>query len=411
MSALASGPFRWLLASSVAVYLGTGAQLTAIAWLALGSSGGAFTVGLALAARMLPNLLFGLPAGTLADHGNRQRLLAIVRMVSILPPLGLAWLASTPTQVDSVIPLVLLSFATGTATVFDTPARQAMVMDTTPREVAPNAMALNATISRLSTAVGALVAGILIPALGVPSCFLAATGVFLVAIVLGLPTRPTHRQPRPSTHSRPSFGQALAEAARLMFQVPEVRTLTIAAVACEIFGFSYMTAVPVFARDVLRAGPEGLGTLNAAASFGGAAAVVVLSIVPGRVPRQPVLGAVFCVYGASMMLVAPTTSLTLAAAALVVTGACAASFDVLQQTLMQLAVPEEQRGRAVGLWVLGIGSAPVGNLEMGSMVATLGAPTALAINGALVMAAAALLIIAAPAYRLRSRLERRVGVS
>jgi MFS family permease len=409
LSALASGPFRWLLASSVAVYLGTGAQLTAIAWLALGSSGGAFTVGLALAARMLPNLLFGLPAGTLADHANRQRLLATVRMASILPPLGLAWLSST--QADSVVPLVLLSFATGTATVFDTPTRQAMVMDATPREVAPNAMALNATISRLSTALGALVAGILIPTLGVPSCFLAATAVFLVAIVLGLPTGRTTHKLEVFREARPSFGTALIEAARLMFQVPEVRTLTIAAVACEIFGFSYATAVPVFARDVLRAGPEGLGTLNAAASFGGAAAVVVLSIVPGRVPRQPVLGAVFCVYGASMILVAPTTSLTLAAAALVVTGACAASFDVLQQTLMQLAVPEEQRGRAVGLWVLGIGSAPVGNLEMGSIVATLGAPTALAINGALVMAAAALLIAAAPAYRLRTRLERHVGVS
>lgn len=104
-----------------------------------------------------------------------------------------------------------------------------------------------------------------------------------------------------------------------------------------------------------------------------------------------------------MLLLAPSSSLPLAAAALLVTGACAASFDVLQQTLMQLAVPEEQRGRAVGLWVLGIGSAPVGNLEMGSLVAGVGAPPALAINGALVLVAAALLIVAAPAYRLRAR--------
>jgi len=410
LSALGSGAFRWLLASSVAVYLGTGAQLTAIAWLALGSRGGAFTVGLALAARMLPNLLFGLPAGTLADQGNRQRLLAIVRVASILPSLGFAWLATLPA--DAVVPLVLLSFATGTATVFDTPTRQALVMDTTPREVAPNAMALNATMSRLSTALGALVAGILIPSAGVPSCFLATVAAFIIAVVLGLPTgRPTPNLQVRERHSRPSFGHALADAARLMFQVPEVRTLMIAAVACEIFGFSYATAVPVFARDVLHAGPEGLGTLNAAASFGGAAAVVVLSVVPGRVPRQPVLGGVFVIYGASMLLVAPAASLALAASALLITGACAASFDVLQQTLMQLAVPEEQRGRAVGLWVLGIGSAPVGNLEMGGLVAAIGAPAALAINGALVLAAAALLIVAAPAYRLRTRLVRGVGVS
>jgi MFS family permease len=400
LSALRSGAFRWLLASSVAVYLGTGAQLTAIAWLALGSPGGAFTVGLALAARMLPNLLFGLPAGTLADHANRQRLLAVTRLVSLGPPLGLAWLASAPTDTNTVLKLVLLSFATGATSVFDTPTRQAMVMDTTPRDVAPNAMALNATMSRLATALGALVAGILIPTLGVPSCFLLATALFLVAIALGLPIGPTQRHTQFSTtRPRPSFGQALSEAARMIFRLPEVRTLTIAAVACEIFGFSYQTAVPVFARDVLGAGAEGLGTLNAATSFGGAAAVVVLSVVPGRIPRQPVLGGIFLVYGASMLLVAPSNSLSLAAAALLVTGACAASFDVLQQTLLQLAVPEEQRGRAVGLWVLGIGSAPVGNVEMGTLVAVIGAPAALAINGTLVLGAAALLILVAPAFR------------
>jgi MFS family permease len=99
------------------------------------------------------------------------------------------------------------------------------------------------------------------------------------------------------------------------------------------------------------------------------------------------------------LLLAPSTTLLIAASALLVTGACAASFDVLQQTLMQLAVPAEQRGRAVGLWVLGIGSAPIGNLEMGAMVASIGAPAALLINGGLVLCAAVILIIAAPEYR------------
>jgi MFS family permease len=185
----------------------------------------------------------------------------------------------------------------------------------------------------------------------------------------------------------------------LTVHVAEVRTLLLAAVACEIFGFSYQTAMPVFARDVLGAGAEGLGTLNAAASIGGAVAVVLLALVPGRVPRQPVLALVFIVYGVGLLVLAPSPTLALAAAALVIVGACAASFDVLQQTLMQLAVPESQRGRAVGLWVLGIGSAPIGNLEMGALVAGLGAPLALVINGALVVVAAMVLVVTAPAYR------------
>ena len=72
---------------------------------------------------------------------------------------------------------------------------------------------------------------------------------------------------------------------------------------------------------------------------------------------------------------------------------------LLQQTLIQLAVPEELRGRAVGVWVLGIGSAPLGHLEMGSLVTSFGAPLALSTNGCLVLAAAATLLARAPAYR------------
>jgi MFS family permease len=91
-----------------------------------------------------------------------------------------------------------------------------------------------------------------------------------------------------------------------------------------------------------------------------------------------------------------------AAALMLFVGFCAATFDVLQQTLIQLAVPDEQRGRAVGVWILGIGSAPVGHLEMGFLAGTLGVATALLINGALTVASAVTLLVAAPEYRWRN---------
>jgi len=90
---------------------------------------------------------------------------------------------------------------------------------------------------------------------------------------------------------------------------------------------------------------------------------------------------------------------------LVVTGFCAGAFDVLQKTLIRMGEAEDLRGRAVGLWVLSIGSAPVGHLEMGMMMAALGVPPALLINGALTLAAAAVLLARAPDYRWR-RLAR-----
>jgi len=111
----------------------------------------------------------------------------------------------------------------------------------------------------------------------------------------------------------------------------------------------------------------------------------------------------------SLLVLASTRDLAVAAAVLVVTGLCAGAFDVLQQTLLQMAVPEEQRGRAAGIWVLGVGSAPIGNLEMGALIGVLGAPAALLINGGLAVASAATLLARSPHYRWKPRARPRSG--
>ena len=238
-----------------------------------------------------------------------------------------------------------------------------------------------------------------LPRVGVGRCYFVIAAAYGLGAVLILTLRVPKGRHVAVVH--PPFTRALRDALRLIVGVPAVRTLTISGIACEIFAFSYGSALPVVARDELMAGPEGLGTLNAAVSIGGTVALALLSLLSGRVRREPVLGTVFAVYGASLLVLAMTRDLAVAAAVLVVTGLCAGAFDVLQQTLLQLAVPEEQRGRAVGIWVLGVGSAPVGYIEMGALIATLGAPVALVINGALTVASAGILVARSPGYRWR----------
>src|SRR5439155_4905062 len=116
--------------------------------------------------------------------------------------------------------------------------------------------------------------------------------------------------------------------------------------------------------------------------------VVMLSLLPVRMRREPVLVAVFIGFGRSIVVFAATREVAVAALVLVILGFCGASFDVLLQTLIQMAVPDNQRGRAVGVWVLGIGSGPLGHLEMGWLVGALGAPMALLINGMLTVTVA-----------------------
>jgi MFS family permease len=370
-------------------------ERTVTAWLTLEAGGGAFAIGLTFAARMLPSLLFGLAAGTIADRADRPRQLLAVAGVALLLMAFFSWLVGTGGV--RVWQVVMFSFTAGCIQVFDTPARQALVVDTVPKEAALRALALIALAARFSSALGALGAGLLIPLVGVARCYLVVAAAYglMVALVATLRVPQEHR----ILVAPPPFARAFRDAARLIVDIPAVRTLVVVGVACEVFAFSHMTALPLFAQDVLAAGAEGLGTLNAALSVGGAIAVALLSLLPGGRRQQPLLATIFLVYGLSILVVAATHDLVASAAVLVVTGFCAAAFDVLQQTLIQMSVPDAQRGRAVGVWVFSLGSAPIGHLEMGILIAALGAPGGLLINGALTVAAAAMLLARTPSYR------------
>ena len=401
MIPLRSIQFRWLLSSTLASGGAQGMERTATAWLALESGGGAFAIGLAFAARMVPSLALGLAAGTIADRSDRTRQLLVVAIASIPLMAVVSWLAGSGTI--QVWHVVAISFAIGLIQVFDTPARQTLIVDTVPREVAPNAVAFNAFGTRLFTGIGALGAGLLIPIGGVSGCYLAVGVIYgISAVLISMMRVPKVDH---SATERPSFARAMGDAARLIVNVPALRILTISGVVCEVFAFSHSTAMPIVARDMLSSGPEGLGTLNAAASVGGTVSVALLSILPGRVRREPIMAATFAIYGIAILSLAAMHDLALAVVAMVVIGACAAAFDALQQTLIQLTVPEDQRGRAMGIWVLGLGSAPFGHLEMGMLVSAMGAPSALMINGVLVVAGAAVLVAQSPVYRWRYRMR------
>jgi MFS family permease len=390
--------FRQLWFSTVAATIAQGIERTITSWLILEIGAGAFGIGLTLAARMLPSLLFGITAGTIADRADRPRQLLVVALASALLMICFGWLvAATEPQVWQI---VALAFVAGCVHVFDTPARQALVLDTIPHDVAQRGLALNALAGRFASAFGSIAGGFLIVQFGLAMGYIVAAGVYgSMAVLVGtLHVAQAHRDHPTALPFREAFIGSL----RMIRDLPVLRTLIVVGMVCEIFAFSHSTALPLFAQEILAAGPTGLGTLNAALSIGGAIAVTLLTLLPERMPREPLLGAVYVVYGLAIVALAATRDLALAVAVALVIGCCAAAFDVLQQTLIQLAVPADQRGRAVGLWVLSIGSAPIGHLEMGAMAATFGVATAIAINGLCTLVGAAWLLVRSPEYRWRA---------
>ncbi len=145
MTPFQSPAFRRLWCSGLAATGAQGMECTATAWLVLETGGGPVAIGVIFAARMLPSLLFGLAAGTIADRADRPRQLLAVAGTALLLMAIFGWLIGTGGI--RVWQVVVFAFATGCLQVFDIPARQALVLDTVPREAALRGLALSSTLS------------------------------------------------------------------------------------------------------------------------------------------------------------------------------------------------------------------------------------------------------------------------
>jgi hypothetical protein len=167
----------------------------------------------------------------------------------------------------------------------------------------------------------------------------------------------------------------------------------------EIFGFSFATTLPELAATRSTLGAEGLGLMHAARASGGIAAGIAFSLAGTLQRRGAVFLCVIVCFGCCLVLLSIDSPLLVTLAVIFMVTAMATSSDILTQSMMQLSVPNHLRGRAMGVWVLAIGMAPVGHLQMGSFAAWAGVDTALRANGAALMAAALIAALAVPALR------------
>jgi MFS family permease len=396
--------FRLLWGSRLLSSMGFWMDNVATGWLALEVGGGPAAVGTIFALRLLPFLLFGIISGTVSDRFPRRSLLIWVSLVSAVLSATTAALA-----LGSIAfwQLAVIAFLSGTAAVFDFPTRTAFAVDLVGRERLAQGVALTAVAFYVFGAVGAFAAGQIVAGVGPAGAYVAiAVGhlgaALLVRLIRLVPPREAALDPPTG------FAQAMGGAARLIWENPGVRMVVIASVVVELFGYSYQSAVPPLARDVLGVGPDGLGTLNATASIGATLAVVLLAFLPQSLRRQPMTTGVILLWGLAQVALAVAPSFGFALVGMLLAGGCAAAIDTLQQTIVQLAVPEEHRGRAMGVWVFSIGTNAIGFYQVGLVGAAGGPAASLWVNGVGAIVCAVVILAMAPSYRWRYA-HREVG--
>ena len=175
--------------------------------------------------------------------------------------------------------------------------------------------------------------------------------------------------------------------------------LTVVTAAIEIFGPSLYSALPELADLRFASGAEGLGWMHAAQACGGLiVGLLMLLLPPGRRNALPYLASIVLL-GLSLLTLGWFDGLALTLVLLALTAAAISAWDILTQSIMQLAVPDRLRGRAMGAWTFAIGTAPLGHLEMGFLAALIGVEQALSLNGLAVLAILALSLAVTPQLR------------
>ena len=386
--------FRLLWITTVLYSVATGMEQVSVGWLIFELTGSELMVGVGAAARMVPFFLLGLLSGAIADRWDRRSLLRFGTMgASVVALLMAIVLIGGLTNVWVVILLVL---ALGSTFAFVLTVRQTFTYDIVGPEYALNGLALGAMAMQGGGIAGSLASGALIAVVGPGWQFGAAAVCYLCSALATLAIANPGRSLRPDAAS---VLRNLTGYVRLLRNYRLLLVLMLLTAATEVLGFTHMTLLPVFAKEVLFVGPAGLGVMTAMRQVGGLLGLWLLAGLGAARKKGLIMFGTAIGFGAGLMAFSLSGNIYSFLAVLLFVNACGMAVDTLYKTLMQNSVSDEERGRAMGSWVLSIGFAPVGHVGVGALAGAVGAPRALLINGAALVAISIVAALGLPRVR------------
>jgi MFS family permease len=347
--------------------IGTWMQSMAQGWLVLQLSNSAFLLGLVSTFASLPIFFFSLPAGVLADRLKKRKILIFTQAGAMILAFILAFL--TFAGLVRVWHVMILAISLGMVNAFDAPTRQSFVKEMVGGEDLLNAIALNSFVFNAARILGPAVAGILISLVGEAGCFLI-NGLTFLAVIAGLLLMRMQDLVFPSINN--SLLASLKQGFSYIKGNKKVLGLLLMSSTMSVFGFSYAVLMPVFARDILKAGASGLGFLMAAIGVGAIAAGLGLA---SRKPEEKLkyMQAGIIVFFISLFAFSLSKSLFFSLVFLVGSGWGMISIIATCNTLLQEIIPDELRGRVLSFYtMMFLGTMPLGSFLAGSLGEALG---------------------------------------
>jgi MFS family permease len=375
--------YRLFFSGQIISVTGTWMQDTALPWLILGLTHSPIYVGALIFARYLPFILFGLPAGALADRFDNRRVVILTQTVSMVVAAGLAILAFA--GVAETWPYFVLAFLGGSALVFDAPNRHALTFQLVGRDELPNAVALNSSLFNAGRVIGPAVGGVLIAAVGAGWCFAINSASFLAVLTGLLLMRASELY---SVERNRKVMGAVREGLAYARRTPAV-LLVLVMVTLVSVGFSFRVLLPVLASRTLDSGPATFGALFACFGAGALIGALVAAAMSRASWRALIVGS--ATFSSAMLLLAPVRNVVLACLLLVVIGFAFTTWTANSQSILQLTAPDRLRGRVLGLYLFVFaGLQPIGGLLAGWLADVGGTELALVVAGAVGLTATGL---------------------
>jgi MFS family permease len=338
---------------------GTWLQTIAQTWLMLELTNSATMIGLLTATQFLPVLLLGPIGGVIADRFPKRRIIYITQSSALLLALILALLVSTHNV--HVWMVFVLAACLGLVNVVDSPTRQTFIMEMVGRDNLKNAVTLNSIEVNLARVIGPAVAAVLIAKVGLAQCFFF-NALSYIAVLVCLAAMKAHELE--ATKTIVKIRGQLGEGFRYVKNTPILRNVLIMMAIIGTLSYEFPVVLPVLAKHTFHGGATSYALLTGAMGVG---SVIGGLITASRQKASPWLLSLAALgFGISMLLVAISPTVGVAALFMVAVGIASIGFLSIGNSTLQLDSDPAMRGRVMSLWsVAFLGSTPIGGPIIG----------------------------------------------
>ncbi len=392
MGALSYPAYRRYWIATVARVFGIQFRFIGSLWLVTQLSSAPIWLGIVSVASAVPTIVLSVPAGVLADRMDNRRLLVWSQALTALCTFAMA--IAVVAGVANVWLVVTWAAVVGALMAIANPAQNAILPRLIEMRAIASAVAYTNGVWNVMRIVGPAAAGMLIVVIGTGQAFFVTAAGFAISAAL----LQTLRLAPVVTRTKQEAGGML-EGLRYIFATKVFFATIGLSFFTSLFGTSYVVLLPTFATTVLNTGARGFGFMEAAAGLGALLGTVLFVRLGRGLPHGPVMLAAATVFGLLIAGFAASRSFPLSLVLLFGGGFASSVYLNIGMTALQILVPDELRGRVMGVWSMTYFLGSVGGLPAGIAAQYLGAPMAVALGALSVSVFAVALMVTVPSLR------------